>query len=256
MTKIFERTFKRSTIQPNVAGSFQISADWLTWGDYVDIQIGAGDSGSGNKWSAWLQVVPLDGDLSGRELDLDKVKARSSEDGASNFTIDVRMAEPNMRIVGVPLPFVFHRGSNDVLGAIGIGEYAAKDLDDAVTLARAYISYLNAMFVFLFQVPLKYRLMHIMRVDNAAEYAIRTYMPWPEGMPLGNLGFEMPAGVASRLLLTYAQGVVSNSKVNRFLCFFKIVDHVFRLGGAKGHGANGPELTAEIGGFFTMTHRG
>jgi len=80
-------------------------------------------------------------------------------------------------------------------------------------------------------VPLKYRLLHIASIDGKEEYSIRTYMPWPSGMPISNGGFEMPAGIASRLLLMYAEGVMSNSQAYRFLCFFKIVDHAFRVGG-------------------------
>jgi hypothetical protein len=233
VTKIFKRTFVRATIHPTDGKSFEIPADWLTWGSHVDLQIGSGTGGSGNKWTAWFQLVLLDGDLSSRILDSDKVRAHPTDSGSSNFTLDAKMTEPRMRIDGVPVPFILHRGNNAVLAAVEVRDYDAEDLDEAVALGRAYFNYLNATFVFLFHLPLKYRISHIARVDNADEYDVRAYMPWPEGMPLGTLGFEMPAGIASRLVLTYAEGAMSNSQAYRFLCFFKIVDHVYRVGGPQ-----------------------
>ena len=218
-------------MQPIGGEPFQIPADWLTWGDFIDLQIGVGAGGGSTAWSAWFQLVPLDADISNRNLDFDKVRARPVESGSSNFMLDATMLEPRMRLDGVPVPFILHRGNGDALAAVEIRDYEAKDLDEAVVLGRAYFNYLNAMFVYLFQVPLKFRLLHVARVDNAAEYAIRTYMPWPEGMSLGAYGFETPAGISSRLLLMYAEGVMSNSQAYRFLCFFKIVDHVIRVGG-------------------------
>jgi hypothetical protein len=58
------------------------------------------------------------------------------------------------------------------------------------------------------------------------------FMPWPEAEITAS-GFEMPAGMAMRLLLMYADGATSNSHVYRFLCFFKVVDHVLRVGGPQ-----------------------
>lgn len=232
MTKIFKRAFVHATVHPEAGVPFEIPGDWLTWGDFVDLQVGRG-TGSGDRWSAWFQLVVLDGDVSNRNLDLDKVRARSVEDGSSNYAIDATLADPRVRIEGVPVPFILHRGKGNVLGAVEVRDYAATDLGEAIMLGRVYFNYLNAMFIYLFQLPLKYQLVHVARVDNLEEYVIRNYMPWPDGMPIASFGFEVPAGIASRLLLMYAEGVMSNSQAYRFLCFFKIADHLFRVGGPQ-----------------------
>jgi hypothetical protein len=148
--KIFERLFVPSIIQPNAGEAFQIPGDWLTWGDYLDLQIGVNTGGPGNKWSAWFQLISLDGDLASRDLTFDEVKARLSKDGSSNFTLDATMAEPRMSIDGLPVPFILHRGSNDMMAAIEVCDYEAKNLNDAVMLGRTYFNYLNAMFILNF----------------------------------------------------------------------------------------------------------
>ena len=76
MKKIFKRSFVRTNIQPSGGQPFEIPADWLTWGDFVDLQVGAGLGGSGNKWTAWFQLVAFDGDVSSRHLEIDKGRAR------------------------------------------------------------------------------------------------------------------------------------------------------------------------------------
>jgi len=53
-----------------------------------------------------------------------------------------------MDVDGLPVPFILHRGSNDMLAAIELCDYEAKDLNDAVMLGRTYFNYLNAMFIF------------------------------------------------------------------------------------------------------------
>ena len=232
MTKIFQRTFEHAMIHPEAGVPFNIPGDWLTWGDYVDLQVAAG-TGSGDKWGAWFQLVLLDGDVSNRNVDIDRVRAHPVEDGSSNYVLDATMAEPRMRLEGVPVPFILHRGKDNILAAVEVRDYTASDLPEAIVLGRVYFNYLNAMFIHLFQLPLKYRLVHVARVENPEEYAMRNYMPWPEGMPIASFGFEAPAGIASRLLLMYAEAVMSYAQAYRFLCFFKIVDHVFRVGGPR-----------------------
>lgn len=231
MTKSFKRTYSRAAIHPEAGVPLEIPGEWFAWGDFVDLQVGAG-VGDG-RWSAWFQLIRLDGDLSNRNFDLDSVRSRPVEDGTSNYTIDATVEKPRVRVEGVPVPVILHRGKENVLGAVEVRDYVATDLIEAAALGRAYFNYLNAMFIYLFRLPMKYRLMHVARVDQVEEYAIRTYMPWPDGLQLAPSTFETPAGITSRLLLTYAEGVLSNSQAYRFLCFFKIVDHVFRKGGPR-----------------------
>ena len=228
MANDFEREFRPVRVETG-GPTFEIPTDWLGWGDYIEVNFAADAHGDG-PWKAFFLLARLDGDLSNRFVNFDEIRAHALDGCSSNFRISPAMADPRISLAGVPIPFVLRRGQNDVLAAIELHDFEATDVSDAAMLARTYFNYLSATFAYAFNLPLRFRALHVERSNEPAEYAVRLFMPWAEA-EISPFGFEVPAGVASRLLLMYADGVMSNSQVYRFLCFFKVVDHVLRVGG-------------------------
>jgi hypothetical protein len=226
----FERRFVSERLPETGADeSRKIVTDWLGWGDYLDAQVDGVVVPAG-KWNAFFRLTKVDGDLSATTIDFDELMRSEVGNGRSNFTIDPSMAEPRIGFPEIPVPLILRRTSDNYLAAIQFHDFDADDYHDAVMTARTYFNIVSAQFSFLFHIPLHYSAACVSRADGVQNYGFRFHYPWPE-VQLSAFGVETFSGVAGRLITLYAEGVQSNSNAYRFMCFYKIVDHILSKGG-------------------------
>lgn len=227
-----ERRYRSEPLPPMEPNKqSKIEADWLGWGDFVTLAVANEDDAPDAHWNAFFRLAKIDGDFSSTFVDFDKLLAGDLEDGTSNFTIDPSMKDPRLSITGIPVPFILKRSVDDHLGGIEIEAIKANNSYDALNLALAYFSLASAYLSLAINLPLRYKAARVRRADGTV-WRLRVYHPWPEAQ-LQSLSFQIPAiPVAGRLITMYAEGVNTNSAAYRFLCFYKVVDHIIHRAGA------------------------
>lgn len=228
-----ERRFYSQPVPIEPGKPFKIEAGWWGWGHYVEFGPDQQEADSDREWVAFFKLVKMDGDLSGRHLDLDALARFEIGDAESNYAIDRGMKEPRIKIGELPVVFVLRRASDkDHLGGVEIHQIAAPSSKAAVELALAYFNYLSALMTMMFQIPLRHAALVVHPSELVAPLRYRVYHPWADWQ-FSAFNMTIPATpLIARLLTLYAEGVASNSHAYQFLCFYKIVDHVLDHAGA------------------------
>jgi len=228
----FTRSYNHQTPTSREDGKVSVEPGWWAWGQHVELYHDDDDQPCERAWVGFIRLANLDGDTSERNFELDSFLRGDIAGGTSNFIIDQSMKEPRISLGFNDAKYILHRGENDRLAAIELREIRASTAREAIEIVRVYFSQLSAFLIFALQLPLRYHSVCVHPSDESLPAISRVYSPWPD-VRIQPASFRTDSlAIIFRLMLTYAEGVMSSSVAYQFFNFYKIVDHIITHGNA------------------------